>query len=87
MKQNISMKKDPMELTLCGKCLSQFYFTGCYRIRRKDEFQIIKDECTYCGCRNGFDYCIYPKRNRIMNDGHHKSIRGGRTLCCVRTGY
>lgn len=55
MKENISMKKDPMVMTLCGRCLSQFYFANCYRIRRKDECQCIKEDCTYCGCGKGYD--------------------------------
>ena len=87
MKQSTSMKKEPMVLTLCGRCLSQFCFTSCYRICRKDEFQVIKDECTYCGCRCGYEYCIYPKRNRIMNSSRGRRTRGGRTLCCIRTEY
>ena len=87
MKENIAMKKEPMVMTLCGRCLSQFYFANCYRICRKDECQCIKEDCTYCGCRKGYDYCIYPKRNRIMNSGHHEQIRGGRDICCIRTAY
>ena len=70
-----SMKKEPILMTLCCRCSAQFYSTRCYRIERADKNQAVKDVCTFCGYRRGYDYNIYPKRNRIMNTGRNRQVR------------
>ena len=81
-------RSKPILITLCCSCASQFYYTNRYRMRRADRNQINKEECTYCGCRTGYDYLLYPKRiqtNRIRRIRRH--FEGGTNLCCVRTEY
>lgn len=70
-----TMKIEPIMMTLCCRCFNQFYYTRCYRMERADRDQVVKDVCTYCGYRRGYDYNIYPKRNRIMNTGRDRKIR------------
>ena len=50
-------------MCLCPACASNFYGTGAYLLRRVDD-QPVKDICTYCGQRKGFDYEIVPKYRR-----------------------
>lgn len=52
---------DEMELCLCPTCASQFYNSPEHVIRRSDPYQSIKDDCTYCQVRQGFDYRIWRK--------------------------
>lgn len=87
--KNQTMKKEPMLMTLCCRCAEQFYSTNCYRMVRSDPYQTIKEDCTFCGCRKGFDYYIYPKRNRIVSMSRKRPVRimGGRKVCCVRTEF
>ena len=62
------MSKQPFNtVTLCGRCVSQFYNTGQFLITRVDRYQINKNECTYCGYRRGFDYSISPKCNKSIS--------------------
>ena len=69
------MKKEQMLMALCCRCAAQFYTTGCYRLKRADKAQEIKDVCTFCGCHRGYDYYIYPRRNRIMNGRRNRPVR------------
>lgn len=47
-----------MELCLCRICAGTFYNVHEYRIRRKDPYQFIKEPCTYCSSRYGYDFII-----------------------------
>ncbi len=73
----------PELMSLCCRCASQFYNSGCCQIRRADRFQMIKDDCTFCGYRKGFDYLIYPISSKERDVQHAKT--GGVRLCTVRT--
>lgn len=42
--------------TLCPICLDSFQGAKGVRVRRADPKQKIKDVCTYCQIRYGFDY-------------------------------
>ena len=50
------------ELCLSGTCLSNFFSTKDYEIRRVDPFQITKETCSYCQQKSGYDYKI-TRRN------------------------
>ena len=81
-------RSKPILITLCCSCAAQFYSASHYRLRRADRYQVNKEECTYCGCRTGYDYLLYPKRiqrNRIRHI--RRNFEGGTDLCCVRTKY
>ena len=78
----------PILITLCGSCAAQFYSVSRYRLQRADRDQVNKEECTYCGCRTGYDYLLYPKRIQRNRFRHiRKNFEGGTNLCCVRTKY
>ncbi len=49
------------ELCLCSSCLNNFFSTKDYEIRRIDPFQSVKETCTYCQQRTGYDYKITNK--------------------------
>lgn len=69
------VRKEQMLMALCSRCAGQFYSAGCYRLKRADKDQEIRDVCTFCGCHRGYDYYIYPKRNRIMNGRRNRPVR------------
>jgi mRNA interferase MazF len=48
-------------LCLCSACADNFYGTGAYSLRKIDPQQTVKDTCTYCNQRKGYDYEIIPK--------------------------
>ena len=50
--------REPTEMTLCGHCAEQ-YRSSNYRLKRKDHGQEIKESCTFCSVRQGWDYLIY----------------------------
>ena len=55
---------DAMLLTLCGKCVSQFYDIPEYVVHRANLEQDFKETCCYCGCRKGWDYRITNRTGR-----------------------
>ena len=80
--------KEPILITLCGTCASQFFQAGRFRMRRADDGQTEKDDCTYCGCHRGYDYLLYPKTeqtDKVRRMRRH--MEGGSCKCCVRTVY
>ena len=58
--------------TLCPICLDSFQGAKGVRVRRADPKQKIKDVCTYCQIRYGFDYYVQPDKNagQYMKRGH-----------------
>ena len=50
-----------IELCLCGKCASDFFNTPGHYIKRADRNQAIKETCTYCNVRQGYDYIVIQK--------------------------
>ena len=46
--------------TLCPRCLDAFRNARGIRVRRADPGQTVKEPCTYCQTRFGFDYYIQP---------------------------
>lgn len=48
-----------MELTLCGKCASNYYYDKNYWIERSDPNQHIYEECMICHNQHGFDFKIW----------------------------
>ena len=49
--------------TLCPICLDSFQGAKGVRVRRAEPKQKIKDVCTYCQIRYGFDYYVQPDKN------------------------
>ena len=50
-----------MEMCLCGRCAEVFYQSPDYWIGRTDPIQVIKDECSLCRLRTGYDYRIHKR--------------------------
>jgi mRNA interferase MazF len=49
-------------ICLCQICASQFYENRSINIRRADRNQQIKDTCSYCNVRQGYDYYVSSKK-------------------------
>ncbi|MDO4340735.1 MAG: type II toxin-antitoxin system PemK/MazF family toxin [Eubacteriales bacterium] len=52
---------DALVMSLCGVCADNFRNTGAYFLRRVDPNQSVKETCTYCNQRRGFDYIVVKK--------------------------
>ena len=52
---------DAMLLCLCPICASQFYTSPGHYIKRANLNQTIKDTCTFCNVRQGFDFLVVQK--------------------------
>lgn len=53
--------KDALVLCLCPACARGFYDSGEHYIKRADYKQTVKDTCTYCNTRQGYDYLVLQK--------------------------
>ena len=61
MSHSYAYKVDPASLmTLCPICRNLFQDAKKAFLRRADVHQQIKDVCTYCQTRYGFDYYVRP---------------------------
>lgn len=64
MKQETENRQQrPQMICLCATCANAFYNVPTIRIQRVDRYQLVKDTCTYCGVRNGYDYIIAPRKS------------------------
>lgn len=61
-------KPDEMVLCLCPTCASQFFNSPDHIIRRVDPLSEVKDDCTYCQVRKGYDYRITHARKKLGSD-------------------
>ena len=55
-------QQEPQLICLCAACASAFYNVPTIRIKRADRYQFVKDTCTYCGIRSGYDYIVAPRK-------------------------
>jgi mRNA interferase MazF len=51
----------PVEMTLCGRCARDYFDTGDYELVRTDPAQRVKEPCTVCSVRMGYDYEVRSK--------------------------
>ncbi|WP_295717732.1 hypothetical protein [uncultured Oscillibacter sp.] len=51
-------QQEPQLICLCAACASAFYNVPTIRIKRADRYQFVKDTCTYCGIRSGYESII-----------------------------
>lgn len=58
------MKKNNMLMTLCHRCKSQFENSDKYYIKPVDKNQSVKEICTYCNSKDGYDYELIPKKEK-----------------------
>ena len=63
----MSRDKDDMLMCLCPVCRDQFAgIPGTY-LKRVDKETTVKETCTYCGTRKGYDYRVF-----------HRSVKKGK---------
>ena len=55
-----NFEKEPLQMTLCGICASEFCSAKKY-LKRVDYNQEYKEVCTYCDVRQGWDYLVYGR--------------------------
>ena len=61
MNRKTTKKVDESTMTtLCAVCRGAFLDAKGARLRRADPRQLVKDVCTYCQTRYGFDYYVQP---------------------------
>lgn len=61
MNRKTTKKVDESTLTtLCAVCRGAFLDAKGVHLRRADPRQLVKDVCTYCQTRYGFDYYVQP---------------------------
>ena len=68
------LRENPMEMTLCARCVQDFYESPWHRVKRIDPYQTL-EPCTRCSVRNGFDYRIYDYRRPVVSKEEVKRIR------------
>lgn len=59
---------DSMTLCLCPACAAQFFNSPEHIIRRVNPLNTVKESCTYCQVRYGYDYTIRHTRKKIGSD-------------------
>lgn len=70
MNRKTTKKVDESTLTtLCAVCRGAFLDAKGVRLRRADPRQLVKDVCTYCQTRYGFDYYVQPivRKSKMVN--------------------
>lgn len=55
---------EPSLFCLCSRCVSDFRSVPGHTAKRANPYQIITEECTYCGSRNGYDYFVTESDNQ-----------------------
>ena len=63
-------QQEPQLICLCAACASAFYNVPTIRIKRADRYQFVKDTCTYCGIRSGYDYIVAPRKVLQRHSGN-----------------
>lgn len=58
-----------LELCLCKRCADAFYRSPIYILIRIDPIQVIKDECSLCRIRRGYDYRVIQRKNQRNETG------------------
>lgn len=58
----VNKLNDVLIMSLCPVCEQHFRNTGSYYIYRLNPEQMVKDTCTYCNKRSGFDCVIIRKK-------------------------
>jgi len=68
MSRDYTYKMDESPLTsLCSVCFRSFRDARGIILRRADSQQQVKDLCTYCQTRYGFDYYVQPVSRKEKN--------------------
>ena len=82
MNRKTTKKVDESTLTtLCAVCRGAFLDAKGVHLRRADPRQLVKDVCTYCQTRYGFDYYVQPivRKSKI-----HEALMLRKKRCPVR---
>ena len=58
----VNKLNDALIMSLCPVCEQHFRNTGSYHVYHLNPEQTVKDTCTYCNKRRGFDCVIIRKK-------------------------
>lgn len=58
----ISGYDEPLMMTLCPRCVHEYYNLDDHIVKRVNKYQLYKDKCDKCSIRTGWDYFIYEKK-------------------------
>ena len=61
-------ESDELLLCLCPVCARQFMNSPNHVITRVDRWQTVRNTCTYCDVRQGYDYRIIRKKKKMGDD-------------------
>ena len=56
--RQVRRAREAMVLCLCSRCASYFSNSPDYYLLRHDPDQMVKETCTFCNIRTGYDYWI-----------------------------
>ena len=56
--RQVRRSRKPMELCLCSQCASYFGNSPDYYLLRQDPCKVVKETCTFCNTRTGYDYWV-----------------------------
>ena len=62
--------QEPQLSCLCAARPSALHNSPTIRIKRADRYQFVKDTCTYCGIRSGYDYIVAPRKVPQRHSGN-----------------
>lgn len=67
-------QQEPQLICLCAACASAFYNVPTIRVKRADRYQFVKDTCTYCGIRSGYDYIVASRKVPQRHSGNEATL-------------
>ena len=61
-KQKEKARKSSLTMTLCTSCADAFCWDGEHTLKRVDTVSPVKDLCTFCGQRYGYEYRVFGRK-------------------------
>ena len=57
--------KSTLTMTLCPTCADAFCWDGEHTLKRVDAVSPVKDLCTFCGQRYGYEYRVFGRKEGV----------------------
>ena len=64
-KQKEKARKSSLTMTLCPSCADAFCWDGEHTLKRVDAVSPVKDLCTFCGHRYGYEYRVFGRKEGV----------------------
>ena len=61
-RQKVKAHKASLTMTLCPSCAEAFCWDGEHTLKRVDAVSPVKDLCTFCGQRYGYEYRVFGRK-------------------------